>query len=77
MKMQKINKTKALKLFLQGGKIFVVPCKANISNIWVNPFEVKTENLTKEDFEKFCNSVIYYNCNYEMGYYLNYYYMEE
>lgn len=52
-------------------RIYAIPCKANINSLWVEFFE--KECVGVEDFEKWVNEVMYYNCNNEMGRYLHYY----
>ena len=57
--MTKIYKTTAKKLFNGGKDIQLYPCKANINSPWIHS---TTINKTMREF-------VYYNCNYEMGYY--------
>lgn len=69
------NKGTARKLFRQGTKIILFPCKANITSPWWSGGVV----ICREDgdtFDHLVNAFEFYNCNAEVGYYAHYY-MEE
>lgn len=64
----RVNKQKANRLFNEGKGIYILPCKANPSSIWISPmfFEKSAEN---NDFLSIVNSFEYYNCNSQLGKY--------
>jgi len=72
--MEKINKSRARKLYNKGIKIHVVACKVRpINNPWIQPFEL-IKGSDGSDFDKHINEFEYYNCSYnELGYYAAYY----
>lgn len=67
---ERISKTSAKKLFNEHKELLgVIPHNMHPENKFMPPFVPHDE----DDFEKFCNSVAYYNCNNEAGKYLSYY----
>jgi len=73
--MEKINKSRARKLYNKGIKIHVVACKVRLeNNPWVQPYELSKKENDGSDFDKCINNFEYYNCQYnELGYYSAYY----
>ena len=70
--MERVNKTRAEKLFKGGETILFIPCKLNPTSPWSIGVEVNT-NSTDCSFNELCNAITYYNCNAETGKYLAYY----
>ena len=62
---EQISRPKAKKMFESGKRVFIHPCNMNVSNMWQSPFEIDRS----VDFEKYCNSFSYYNCDNERGLY--------
>lgn len=75
--MRRINKRVARKLFEQGVVITVLPCKANPRSPWWHGLDWDKNYLIsigeEPDFDKLYNAFVYYNCNYETGYYPAFY----
>lgn len=74
----RINKTIARKAFNSGSCVVIAPVNAN-PNFWHGSL-IHFCNINYTDilgvagqFERVCNSIIYYNCNNELGKYLKYY----
>ena len=71
----KINKNKARKLYADDKELMVIACKMAIGAPW--HLECRIKKLPgiyqAGDFDSRINNFIYYNCNYEMGYYPHYY----
>lgn len=84
---KRIRKTMAKRLYNEGKKLYIVPCKVfpDFNAMWVKPFELQyTEEMKQRDieypaiafehtFDSRINSFEYYNCNYELGYYTAFY----
>lgn len=70
--MEKVNKTKAKKLFESGKTILFIPHKLNPASPWSMGMEVSADS-TDCSFNELCNAIAYYNCNTETGKYLAYY----
>ena len=56
-------------------KIYVLPCKVRINNMWMSPYKIVTDSYDK--FQDKCGEYMYYNCNSELGEHLVYYITEE
>ena len=62
----KINKTTARKVFNAGKRVFVLPCKCKVENLWgIGSLMEKSETIP--DFDEFINRYETYNCNNELG----------
>lgn len=72
---KRVTKKTAIKAFLQGKNLYILPCKARLDSIWFSPYLITKNDdcKTVEDLEKLFNSFIYYNCNNELGKYISYY----
>ena len=69
----KINKNKAERLFKEGKKITLVPCKLRIGAPWHPESRIKRTGEAYCNFQSVVNAFIYYNCSSETGYYPHYY----
>lgn len=77
---EQVSKTMARKLFEQGMDILLVPCKVNPTNIWgigvtLNKradYASVTENMA-DYFQYAVNTMLWYTCNSEFGYYVSFY----
>lgn len=67
---KRINKKAARKLYNSGVEILIIPCKCSPLAAW---FTGITLNNTGRPFDVLVNEFIYYNCNYETGYYPAFY----
>ena len=81
MEYKKININKARRLYNEGRKIIVKPCKMPIEEtMWSSPMELvkkeRKEFNNEIDFDKNINVYKFYNCNSEMGRTLQYYIIE-
>ena len=74
----RIRKDVARRLYNEGKTIYLTPSNiaASDSNFWVKPFAIK-QGDGKGEFDQRVNSFEYYNCNYELGYYTNFWTNEE
>lgn len=66
---KKVNKAVARKLFREGKKVYVLPCKVRFDNVWIKPFLLQKTNT----FDRLIAEYEYYTCNAELGYYCSYY----
>lgn len=67
---ERISKASAKKLFREHKELLgVLPHNMHPENKFMPPFVPHNA----DNFEKFCNSVAYYNCNKDTGRYLAYY----
>lgn len=68
----RIRKDVARKLFNEGKIIYLTPSNiaASDSSIWIKPYPIN--NRSGENFNDLVNRYEYYNCNYELGYYTNF-----
>jgi|LSQX01.2.fsa_nt_gb hypothetical protein len=71
-KYTRIRKDVARKLFKEGRIIYLTPSNvvANDSSPWIKPYAIN--NRSGEDFDNLVNRYEDYNCNYELGYYTNF-----
>lgn len=87
----RINRKQARNLYNAGFPVFLLPCKVRLENSWVNPCEVKKEEINtissdgfntivarNDQFETVINCYEYYNCQYnELGKYAAFYARKE
>lgn len=65
----RVNKTRALKAYLQGLDVFACMDKENLCSEWAFPSLVsQSEGRTEKGFFEFVNALIYYNACNELGY---------
>ena len=74
----RIRKDVARRLFNEGKTIYLTPSNiaASDSNLWVKPIAINTKYGLK-CFDFAVNEFEYYNCNHELGYYTNFWIIEE
>ena len=72
---QQVNKTRARNLYEKGVKIWFQTCKMSFDNKWSGPYWLQKDepDAEGETFDQICNSLVYYNCNAQMGRYLHYF----
>ena len=75
-KYKRIRKDVARRLYAEGRTIYLTPSNvvANDSNFWIKPYPISNR---EENFDDAVNAFEYYNCNYELGYYTNFWIIEE
>jgi len=68
----RVRKDVARKLFNEGKIIYLTPSNVAASDrsLWIKPYAIN--NRSGEDFDNLVNRFEYYNCNYELGYYTNF-----
>ena len=68
----RIRKDVARRLFNQGRIIYLTPSNmaASDSNLWIKPYPIN--NRAGENFDNLVNRFEYYNCNWKLGYYTNF-----
>jgi len=73
----RVRKDVARRLYKEGKTIYLTPSNiaARDSNFWVKPYPVS--NRSEKTFDHIVNEFEYYNCNYELGYYANFWIIEE
>ncbi len=73
----RIRKDVARRLFNEGRTIYLTPSNVAVSdsNMWIKPYAIK--NRSEKSFDDAVNAFEYYNCNYELGYYTNFWINEE
>ena len=81
---EQISKATARKLFNDGIDILIVPCKVNPINKWgigailSKKADYKSVDTTMADYFQYeVNSMIYYTCNKQLGYYVSFYIKSE
>ena len=74
-KYTRVRKDVARRLYGEGKTIYLTPSNvaASDSNLWVKPFH---PDMMK-NFDNIIDAFEYYNCNYELGYYTNFWINEE
>lgn len=74
----RVRKDVARRLFNEGRTIYLTPSNiaASDSNIWVKPYPISNQR-SRKSFDDIVNEFEYYNCNYELGYYTNFWINEE
>ena len=81
---EQVSKATARKLFEQGVDILIVPSNVNPINIWgigatlskKADYKSVSDNMA-DYFQYEVNSMIYYTCNYKLGYYVSFYKIPE
>ena len=75
-KYTRIRKDVARKLFNEGRILYLTPSNvaASDSNMWIKPYAIN--NRAGQDFDSLVNNYEYYNCNWELGYYTNFWIIE-
>ena len=73
----RIRKDVARKLFNEGRTIYLTPSNiaASDSNLWVKPCPI--DNRSEKTFDDLVDRYEYYNCNWELGYYTNFWINEK
>ena len=76
-KYTRVRKDVARRLNGEGKTIYLTPSNvaANDSNFWVNPYPIRSRD--ENNFDNIIGEFEYYNCNYELGYYTNFWINEE
>ena len=77
---EQVSKPMAKKLFEQGVDILIVPSNVNPMNVWGigatlnKKADCKSIETTMADYFQYeVNTMIYYTCNRELGYYVSFY----
>lgn len=65
-KVRQATKSKAKKVYDNGGCIWLHPCDMRINNVWQSPYP---RDNSDGDFEKVVSEYSYFNCNKESGRY--------
>jgi len=88
MNCKRVSKPIARKMFNDGYKVRLLPCKVNDvcardgvsqGHFWVSYFEVSLDTIEERDyglynkFDRMVNNYEYHNCNAELGYYAHYF----
>lgn len=71
MEYRQVQRRTAKKLYNEGKTIYLLPCKCNIGNMWVQLYELS--NNDDESWDIVLNYYTYYNCNCELGRYAHFY----
>lgn len=73
----RIRKDVARRLFNEGRMIYLTPSNitASDSSPWIKPYAIN--NRSGKTFDDLVNRYEYYNCNWELGYYTNFWINEE
>jgi hypothetical protein len=76
-KYTRVRKNVARKLFNEGRIIYLTPSNivATDSSPWIKPYPIN--NRAGDNFDDIVNRYEFYNCNYELGYYTNFWISEE
>jgi len=76
-KYRRVRKDVARRLFDNGRIIYLTPSNiaATDSGAWIKPYPIN--NRAGEDFDDLVNRYEFYNCNYELGYYSNFWINKE
>ena len=77
---EQVSKPMARKLFEQGMDILIVPSNVNPNNVWgigvtlskKADYNSVSDNMA-DYFQYEINSMLYYTCNSELGYYVSFY----
>ena len=69
----RISKAAAKKLYNAGEEICMLPCKLNPENMYFQPMGLQIDEEEGASFEGAVNAATFYHCNYETGYYMNFY----
>lgn len=78
MKLTKLNKTQARKMYGQGKSLYLLPSKVRfrLDAPFMTPYEMSKQSCNNEDFDTIVNTYAYYNCNQELGKTVSYYQYE-
>lgn len=76
-KYTRVRKDVARKLFQEGMTVYLTPSNvtASDSNMWIKPYPIN--NRAGWNFDDIVNNFEFYNCNWELGYYTNFWVNEE
>ena len=69
--LSRVSKLKAKRLFQEGVTIYLYPCRAQASSIWLSPLRINAEY--SPSFDAIVNHYEYYNCNNELGRYAKFF----
>jgi len=75
----KVNRNRAKRMFSEGSRIYLLPCKVALGNPFINPISFQTDEFTQDErckldnFERYVDQYEYYNCCFELGNYPSYY----
>lgn len=69
----RITKKQAATRYENNQNIYLLPCKMNPENMYQKPMQFNRMNSKHNNFDSIINSYEYYNCNYELGYYVAFY----
>jgi hypothetical protein len=77
-KYTRVRKDVARRLYNEGKTIYLTPSNvvASDSNSWVKPLAIE-QGEGNGEFDQRVNSFEYYNCNHELGYYINFWINEK
>jgi len=70
---QQVSIRKAARLFNEGETIYIIACNMRFDNPWSFPCPASKKDSYEDDFYKYVDDFIYYNCDSERGKYPNYY----
>lgn len=73
--LRKINKLTARKIFNEGHKVFLIPCKCRTNSVWQTGCWIDNTTFDRS-FDSIVDEFEYYNCNKELGTYSAYYIKE-
>lgn len=79
-KYTRVRKDVARRLFNEGETIYLTPSNiaAYESNYWIRPYPIQSvSGIPGVSFDAQVNAFEYYNCNYELGYYTNFWIISE
>ena len=78
-KYTRVRKDVARRLYGEGKTIYLTPSNvaASDSNLWVKPFPIRRISGFPDVFDRKVDEFKYYNCNYELGYYVNFWINEK
>lgn len=69
-----VSKTRAKKMYENGERIYLHPCRMTFDNVWQPPLPYKKGELTEErNFDQIFNAYVYYNCDAVRGRYPHYF----
>ncbi len=73
----RVRKDVARRLYKEGRTIYLTPSNiaATGSNFWIKPYPINSKD--EKNFDDIVGEFEYYNCNYELGYYTNFWIDEE
>ena len=76
-KYTRVRKDVARRLYGEGKTIYLTPSNiaASDSNFWIKPYPIISRD--EKNFDNIIGEFEYYNCNYELGYYTNFWINEK